>query len=191
MRDEPAGRATIDYFGVNLEKGESRHGDVQRSRLPCVDTASGVLSVDMLHRRLAAAILVVALFGANTATASICEARCTDAAETNADHHHQTSTQFSSPQGHAHGQHSSASCSECLKSTAGWRVHSRDCEKLAEAQALQENARASSVGRGVLRLGAPWSSAGSLRRSIESKRYLALHSPPPADSEPVRVSLRI
>lgn len=191
MRDEPAGRATIDYFGVNLEKWESRHGDVQRSRFPCVDTASGVLSVDMLHRRLAAAILVVALFGANTATASICEARCTDAAEPNADHHHQTSTQFSSPRGHAHIQHSSASCSECLKSTQGWRVHSRDCEKFAQAQALQENERVSSAGSGVLRLEAPWSSTSSLPRSIESKRYLPLHSPPPADSEPVRVSLRI
>src|SRR5260370_9003051 len=118
----------------------------------------------MLYRRIAATILVVALFGANAVMASICEARCTGAAEKKADHHHQTSTQFSSPQGDAHVHHSGASCSECLKGTKGWRVQSRDCEKFAEAQAIQENARVSSAGRGVLRLEVPWSSTGSLDR---------------------------
>ncbi len=51
----------------------------------------------MSHRRLAAIVLVVALFGANTAMASVCEAYCAAIGKKKSDHHHQTAATPSSP----------------------------------------------------------------------------------------------
>ncbi len=39
----------------------------------------------MLHRKLAAIVLAVALFGANTAMASLCEAYCASVGKKNSD----------------------------------------------------------------------------------------------------------
>src|SRR5258707_5524771 len=94
----------------------------------------------VLHRKLAATVLAVALFGANTAMASVCEAYCAGVGKKNSDHHHQTAAMPSSSHHHMHAQQHRADCPECPK-TAGRSSRLPDCGSFTWVQALRENSR--------------------------------------------------
>ena len=151
-------------------------------------SAAGIVRV-VLHRKLAAIVLAVVLFGANTAMASVCEAYCAGVGK-NSDHHHQTAVTPSSSHHHMQAQQHRAGCPECPK-TAG-RSSLPDCESFAQVQALQENSRVFSDDHAVSQLDVAKSSTGCSVAPIQSERFSSLHSPPNISSfRPVLVSIRI
>lgn len=145
----------------------------------------------MFHRRLAAILLVTALLGANTAVTSVCEAYCAGTGKNNAGHHHQTETRSSAASNQTHAHHPNANCSECLKSVRR-SLQGPDCGSFAQAQTLQEGARASSTDRKVSQLDVNRTPANSLPRPVENVRFWLIHPPPKiGTSASVLVSLRI
>ena len=180
----------------------ARRGAVQGSGRPlvlprpqsltCAHTSSRSIVELMLHRRLAATLLVMALLGANTGAASVCEAYCAGTGKNNAGHHHQTETRPSPPGHQTHAHHPNANCSECLKSAGRSSLQGQECGNFALAQTLQETARASSTDRKVSQLDINRTPANSLLGPIENARSSPLHSPPRISSfERILVSLRI
>jgi len=152
--------------------------------------AWGIVKV-VLHRRLAAIVLVVALFGANTGM-SVCETYCSGVGKKNSDHHHQTAARFSSPHHHMHAQQPRADCPECPKIAGQSSLRLPDCGSLARVQALQENSRVFSDERAVSQLDVAKSSTCSSLAPLKSYRFSSLHSPPNISSvQPMLVSLRI
>jgi hypothetical protein len=146
----------------------------------------------VLHRRLAAIVLAVALFGANTATASVCEAYCGSVGKKNSDHHHQTAATPSSPHHHLHAQQHRADCPECPKTAGQSSLQLPDCRSFARVQALQENSRVFSDDHALSQLDGAKSSTGSSLAPIKSERFSCFHGPPNISSfQPVLVSLRI
>jgi hypothetical protein len=83
----------------------------------------------------------VALFGADTAVVSVCEAYCAGVGKKNFDHHHQTAVTFSSPHQHMHAQEHQADCPECPKTAQQSSLQIPDCGSFTRLQALQENSR--------------------------------------------------
>jgi len=152
--------------------------------------AWGIVKV-VLHRRLAAIVLVVALFGANTGM-SVCETYCAGVGKKNSDHHHQTAARFSSPHHHMHAQQPRADCPECPKIAGQSSLRLPDCGSLARVQALRENSRVFSDEPGVSQLDVAKSSTCSSLAPLKSYRFSSLHSPPNISSvQPMLVSLRI
>jgi hypothetical protein len=146
----------------------------------------------MLHRRLAATLLVMALLGANTAAASVCEAYCAEPGKNNTGHHHQTETRASAHSHQTHAHHAEVDCRECLKSAGRLSLQRPECGNVAQVLALQEIARASSTDRKVLQLDVNRTPANSLPTPIENARFSPFHSPPQINSfERVLVSIRI
>ena len=153
--------------------------------------AWGIVKV-VLHRRLAAIVLVVALFGADTAMASVCETYCAGVGKKNSDHHHQTASRFSSPHHHMHPQQPRADCPECPKIAGPSSLRLPGCGRLARVQALQENSRVFSDERTVSQLDVAKSSTCSSPAPLKSYRFSSLHSPPNISNfQPMLVSLRI
>jgi len=147
----------------------------------------------VLHRKLAAIVLAVALFGANTAMASLCEAYCASVGKKNSDHHHPpTAATPSSPHHHMHAQQHRANCAECPKTAGQSSLKLPDCGSFARVQALQENSRVFSDDHAVSQLDVAKSPTGSSLTPIQSERFSSLHSPPNIRSfQPVLVSIRI
>jgi hypothetical protein len=148
----------------------------------------------VLHRRLAAIVLLVALFGANTAMASVCEAYCAGVGKKNSDHHHQTAAKFSSPHRHMHTQQHRADCPECPKTAGQSSLQLPDCRSFTQVQALGETPRVFCDDHAVSQLNVGRSSTDSSLAPVqsESERFSSLHSPPTISSfAPVLVSLRI
>jgi hypothetical protein len=146
----------------------------------------------VLHRRLAAIVLAGALFGANTAMASVCEAYCGGVGKKNSDHRHQTAARFFSPHHHMHAQQDRADCPECPKTAGMSSLQLPDCGCFARVQALQENSRVFSHNDAVFQLDVAKSSTGSSLAPIKSERFSSLHAPPNISSfQPVLVSIRI
>jgi hypothetical protein len=144
----------------------------------------------VLYRRLAAIVIVVALFGANTAMASVCEACCAGAGEKNTDHHHQITIGFSSPHHNTHAQEHRADCPECPKSVRRSSLRRPDCGSFN--QVLRDDSRVFSDERAVSQIDAADSSTSFLPIPIESERFSPFHSPPKISGfEPILVSLRI
>jgi hypothetical protein len=145
----------------------------------------------VLPRRLAAIVLALALFGANTAMAAVCDAYCANVGKKNSDHHHQTVATPSSSHHHMHAQQHRADCPECPK-IAGQSSLLPDCGSFAQVQALEENSRVFSDGHAVSQLDVAESSTGSLLAPIQSERFSSLHAPPNISSfQSVLVSIRI
>jgi hypothetical protein len=146
----------------------------------------------VLHRRLAAIVLALALFGANTAMASVCDAYCAGVGNKNPDHHHhQAAATPSSSHHHMHAQQHRAECPQCAEIAAQSSLLP-DCETLAQVQALQGNSRAISDDHAVSQLDVAKSSSDSSLAPIQSERFSSLHSPPNIGSfQPVLVSIRI
>src|ERR1700716_4122127 len=107
----------------------------------CVAVPPGSIVKVVLHRRLAAIVLALALFGANTAMASVCEAYCAGVGKKNSDHHHQTAASPSSPHHHMHAQQHRADCPQCPKIVGHSPLQLPDCGSFAGVQALQETSR--------------------------------------------------
>ncbi len=146
----------------------------------------------VLHRKLAAIVLAVALFGANTAMASVCEAYCAGVGKKNSDHHHQTAATPSSSHHHMHAQQNRADCPQCPKIAGQSSPQFPDCGSFTRVQALRENSRVFSDDHAVSQLDVAKSSTGSLLVPIVSERFSPLHSPPNISSfQPVLVSIRI
>ena len=146
----------------------------------------------VLHRRLGTILLLVALFGANTAMASVCEAYCAGIGKKNSGHHHQTAAKLSSPHHHMHAQQHRAHCPECPKTAGQSSLQLPDCGSFARVEALQENSRVFSNDHAVSQLNVARSSTDSWLASVESERFSSLHSPPNISSfQPVLVSIRI
>src|SRR5882724_6638630 len=101
----------------------------------------------MLHRRLAATLLVMALLGANTAVASVCEVYCAETGKNNSGQHHQTETRASSRGHQIHDHHANANCTDCLKNAGRSSLRGPECRNFAQVQTLQEAARVSSTDR--------------------------------------------
>jgi hypothetical protein len=134
----------------------------------------------------------VALFGANTAMASVCEAYCAGIGKKKSDHHHQTAATPSSPHHHVHAQQHRADCPECPKTAGQSSLQLPDCGSFTRVQALQENSRVFSDDHAVSQLHVAKSSTGSLLATIASERFSPLESPPNVSSfQPVLVSLRV
>jgi hypothetical protein len=129
----------------------------------------------VLHRKLAAIIVLLTLFGANTALASICEAYCGDAGNKNADYHHQT---VPSSHHHTHVQQHYGDCPKCPKGAGRRSMQPPNCGNLAQAQILQDNPRILSRDREVSQLDVAKSSTGSPSMPIESEHFSSFHSPP-------------
>jgi hypothetical protein len=146
----------------------------------------------VLHRRLAAIVLAVALFGANTAMASVCEAYCAGVSKKNSDHHHQTAATPSSPHHHMNAQKHREDCPQCPKIAGQSSLQLPDCGSFAGVQALQENSRVFSDDHAVSQRDVANSSTCSSLAPIESERFSSLHSPPSISSfQPVFASIRI
>jgi hypothetical protein len=145
----------------------------------------------VLHRKLAAIILAAALFGADTAMASVCEAYCAGVGKKNSDHH-QTAATPSSPHHYMHAQQHRADCPECPKTEWQSSLQLPDCGSFTQVQALRENSRVFYDDHAVSQLEVAESSAGSSLAPIQSERFSSLHSPPNISSfQPGVVSLRI
>jgi hypothetical protein len=158
----------------------------------CSDILARSILKVVLHRRLAAIALLVALIGANTAMASVCEAYCARVGKKHSDHHHQTLAMPSSPHHHMPAQQHRADCPECPKTAAQSSRQLPDCGRFTQVQALQENSRVFSDDHAVSQLDVAKSPTGSLLVPIESERFSSLHSPPSISSfQPVLVSIRI
>jgi hypothetical protein len=162
----------------------------------CVDVPPGSIVKVVLHRKLAAIVLAVALFGANTAMASVCEAYCASVGKKNSDrHHHQAASTPASHHHHPHhmlAQQHRADCPECPKTAAQTSLQLPDCGSFARAQALQENSRVFSDDHAVSQLDVAKSSTGSSLTLIQSERFSSRHAPPNISSfQPVLVSIRI
>jgi hypothetical protein len=176
--------------GVNITSA----GDhvTLRNLLSCRHTTSGVSWETMFRRRLAATLLVMALLGANTAAAAVCEGYCAGSGQKKADHHHQTEARLASPRHHSHVQRASVDCPECLNSVGRSSLHPPRCGMLGQVQALQETRRASFLDRGVLQPDTTRFSTGFWPGPIETEGFLPFQSPPQISSfEPTRVALRI
>jgi hypothetical protein len=146
----------------------------------------------VLHRRLAAIVLLVALFGANTAMASVCEAYCAGVGKKNSDHHHQTTATPSSPHHHMHVQQHREDCPQCPKIAGQSSLQLPDCGCFTRVQTLQENSRVFSDDHAVSQRNVAQSSAASSLAPIKSERFSSLHSPPNISRfQPVLVSIRI
>ena len=157
-----------------------------------MDVPAGSIVKIVLHRRLAAIVLALALFGANTAMASVCDAYCAGVGNKNPDHHHhhQTAATSSSSHHHMHAQQHRAECPQCLE-IAGRSSLLPDCGTFAQVQALQENSRVFSDDHAA-HLDIAKSSTNSSLAPIQSERFSSLHSPPNISSfQPVLVSIRI
>jgi len=146
----------------------------------------------MLPRRLAAIVVLMALLGANTAMASVCEAYCAGVGKKNSDHHHQTAAKPSSPHHHKHAQEHRVDCAECPKTAAQSSLQLPGCASFARIQALQENSRRFFADHAVSQLDVDNSSTGPSLAPIQSERSSFLHSPPHIGNfQPVLVSIRI
>jgi hypothetical protein len=146
----------------------------------------------VLHRRLAAIVLAVVLFGANTAMASVCDAYCASVGKKNSDHHHQTAATPSPSHHHMHAQQHRADCPQCPKIAGQCSQQFPDCGSFARVQALQENSRVIYDDHAVSQLDVAKSPIGSSLTPIRSERFSSLHSPPNISSfQPVLVSIRI
>jgi len=162
-----------------------------RNAITCVDVLPGSIVKIVLHRRLAAIVLAVTLFGANTAMASVCEAYCASVGKRDS-HHHQTAATPSSGHHHMHAQQHRADCPQCPKIAVQSPLQLPDCERFAGVQALQENSRTLSDDHAVSQLDVAKSSDRSALASIQCERFSSLHSPPNISSfQPVLVSIRI
>src|SRR5258708_23449760 len=133
-------------------------------------SAGSIVKV-VLHPKLAATVLAVALFGANTAMASVCEAYCAGVGKKNSDHHHQTAATPSSPRHHMHAQRDRADCPECPKIAGISSLQLPDCGSFSRVQALQENSRVFSYNHAVSPLDVAKSSTGSSLAPIKSARF--------------------
>ena len=147
----------------------------------------------VVHRRLAAIVLLVALFGANTAMASVCEAYCAGVGKQKSDHHHQTAAKSSPSHHHMHAQQHRADCRECPKAAGQFSLQPPDCGRFTQVHALGETSRVFSNNLAVPQLNIVSSSVdSSLAAPVESERLSYLHSPPNISNfPPVVVSLRI
>src|SRR5258708_315208 len=144
----------------------------------------------MVKRRLAAIVLAMALFGANTAMASVCELYCAGVSKESSDHHHPTARP---PSNHHHmlAQQYGRDCPECPKSVTQYSRPLPDCGTLTEAQALPANSRVLSHDRAIFQPGVTKSSTGLFLAPLERDRFSSPHSPPDISSfQPVLVSLR-
>jgi hypothetical protein len=134
----------------------------------------------------------VALFGANTAMASVCEAYCAGVGKKNSDHHHQTAATPSSAHHHMHARQHREDCPQCTKIARQFSLQLPDCGSFARVQALQENSRVFSDDRAASQLDVANSSTASSLAPIKSERFSSLHSPPNIGRfQPVLVSIRI
>jgi hypothetical protein len=134
----------------------------------------------------------VALFGANPAMASVCEAYCAGVGKKNSDQHHQMAATPSSPHHHMHAQQHRADCPQCPKIVGQSPLQLPDCGSFAGVQALQENSRVLSDDHTVSQRDVAKSSAASSLAPIKSERFSSLHSPPNISCfRPVLVSIRI
>jgi hypothetical protein len=155
-----------------------------------VDVPAGSIVKIVLHCRLAAIVLALALFGANTAMASVCDAYCAGVGNKNPDHHHHQTAPTSSSHHHMHAQQHRAECPQCLE-IAGHSSLLPDCGTFAQVQALQENSRVFSDDHAA-HLDVAKSPSDSSLAPIQSERFSSLHSPPNISSfQPVLVSIRI
>jgi hypothetical protein len=146
----------------------------------------------MLPRKLAAIALLVALIGANTAMASVCEAYCASGGKKNSDHHHQTAATPSSPHHHMPAQQHRAGCPQCPKTAGQSSLQLPDCGSFARVQALQENSRVFSDDHAVSQLDVAKSFTGSSLTPIQGERFSSLRAPPNISNfQPVLVSIRI
>lgn len=155
--------------------------------------SAGSIVKIVLHRRLAAIVLAVALFGANTAMALVCEAYCASVGNNDSDHHHpQTVATPSSPHHHMYAQQHRANCAECPKTAGQSSLQRPGCGSFARVQALLENSRVFSDDQAVSQLDIARSSTGFSLIPIEGERFSSLHAPPNISRfQPVPVSLRI
>jgi hypothetical protein len=159
--------------------------------IACVDVPAGSIVKVVLHRKLAAIVLALALFGANTAMASVCDACCATVGKKNSDHHHQTAATPSTSHHRMHAQQHRADCPQCPE-IAGQSSLLPDCGTFVQVQALQENSRVFADDHAVSQLNLAKSSTGFLLAPIQSERFSSLHSPPNIRSfRPVLVSIRI
>jgi len=134
----------------------------------------------------------VALFGANPAMASVCEAYCAGVGKKNSDHHHQMTATPSSSHHHMPAQQHRADCPQCPKIVGQFSLRLPDCASFARVQALQENSRVFTDDHAVSQREVAESSTASSLAPIQSGRFSSLHSPPNVSSfQPVLVSLRI
>jgi hypothetical protein len=148
----------------------------------------------VLHRKLAAIVLAVALFAANTAMASMCGAYCAGVGKKNSDHHHhhQTLATLSSHRHHMHAQQHRVDCPECPKNAGQSLMQLPNCGSFTRVQALQENSRVFTDDHAVSQLDVAKSSTGSSLAPIKSERFSSLHAPPKICSfQPILVSIRI
>jgi hypothetical protein len=160
--------------------------------LTCPEHCAWSIVKIMLHRRLAATVLVMALLASNTATAAVCRAYCAGIGNNRAAHHHQMETRASAHSHHVHANHHGPSCPECSSMQGRLSMQAPGCGKFTQVQALQESVRAFSADREDLQSDVTQTSISSLAKPIENARFSPLYSPPQLSSfHPVLVSLRI
>ncbi len=161
-------------------------------RASCVGITPRVFVKIVLHRRPVAIVLAVALFGADSAMATVCEAYCASVGKKSFYHHSQAESTPSSPHHHMHAQQHGADCAECPKVAGQASLQLPDCGSFARVQALLENSRVFPDDHAVSQLEVAKSSTGSSLIPIQSERYSSLHSPPNISNfQPVLFSIRI
>ena len=160
-----------------------------KSRLRSLREQSAKSIVKIVLHELATIVLLIAMFGANTAMASICEAYCVGTGK-HAEHHDMSSIRNSSPNHHRHAKQDQAECSKCP--TSSFSVQLPPCERLTQFQSLQTSLRVFSDRRLIEHLDLVKSSGSSFAAPVESERFSTFH-PPPKLSDPgvALVSLRI
>ncbi len=96
----------------------------------------------VMRPKLAIAILVLALSGANSGAATMCAAYCMSSASVGsaAVHHHQMESQPgpTSISHHKHAHHKGAECAECPPESGNNLNQKADCSSFVQFQALKE-----------------------------------------------------
>src|ERR1700730_4193020 len=148
----------------------------------------------MMQRRLMAMALLLALFGADSAFASVCQACCLGPAMGQKVHRRPSdaTTPLHGASRHMHSQAQSADCSECPKATRPCSIHQADCSNLGQVQALQPNSRVFSLQVQVSLAIARQTTASSMVAPTLNEAFSRNSSPPRSISfGPTLVSLRI
>jgi hypothetical protein len=122
------------------------------------------------------AVLVLALWGANSGLASMCATYCLSSSSVGsaAVHHHKMESQPgpASVSHHMHAHHTGAECSECPPKSGNNLNQKADCSSLVQVQALKEGSFSLDAPSGVAQLDAADTPAYTLGSACDGEPSL-------------------
>ncbi len=149
-----------------------------------------------MRPKLVIAILVLALAGANSCIASMCDAYCMSSSSAGSAtvHHHQMESQpgLTGISHHIHAHHKGAQCVECPLESGNSLNQKADCSSLVQIQALKEGSFSLDAPSGVAHFDVADAPADALALAGGDERSIPFDaSHTIRNSNPASVPLRI